>query len=91
MIEKGERLEKLCTSSDVKRQLRQASESQYGLATDAVRRLAWPLLLNNSEDTAPVKWDDLSVKYKDERQVHVDVLRSLNCYDICDNYSDSEK
>jgi len=99
MTAKAERIQKLLceytsANSDDKplllSQLRAQCDSEFGLVTDSIRKQLWPILLDTSVAN-DLDWQDLSVMYKDERQVRVDVERSLNAYDVTDDLEDGEK
>ncbi|RUS13455.1 rab-GTPase-TBC domain-containing protein [Endogone sp. FLAS-F59071] len=60
-------------------QLRRLSQSENGFVNDGLRRRAWPLLLHCSR--VADDWDEKKAEeHKDERQVLMDVERSLNNY-----------
>ncbi|KAM0787553.1 hypothetical protein ACM66B_003623 [Microbotryomycetes sp. NB124-2] len=65
--------------------LRQYSHERRGFESDKVRRRVWPFLLGcNNTAKGKQKADDLSITtlepHPDERQVHLDVIRSFVSY-----------
>ena len=71
-------------------ELRDACESEHGLVVDDVRRRAWPLFLEVEEGIINPSWK-CEEKYRDYRQVVVDVERSLNAYDYTDALAPEDK
>ena len=72
-------------------QLREACETEHGLVVDDVRRRAWPEFLNVLPGLIYPSWDDDTERYRDFRQVVVDVERSLNAYDYTDALDPADK
>jgi hypothetical protein len=58
---------------------------------DDVRCRAWPMFLDVSNEPIFPTWDDDSNKYRDYRQLVVDVDRSLNAYDCTEALEPDDK
>lgn len=68
--------------NDIQR-LRHFCVSKYGLVTDQIRIKAWPMLLGLTPTSdLPSNTPYEKLKTVDEHQIRVDILRSLNNFDL---------
>ena len=84
---KSSRIRAACAAGDIQR-LVDLATSEHGLISDELRRHAWPILLGCHERDSPAKISDWSSlpEHRDERQVKLDVDRSLVYYPDGESY-----